>query len=389
MTNYILFLILSLYSSRKGEISVYFLPKDNADSVQVLIYTSFNKKDLVFYRDKGSYKSSLELQVELFTGKKKDLVWGKSWSFDIYVENPDEARSSFWYSKFFVSDIKKEGTYNVRAYLKDSNGNTYAKFEKTINSPSFLSDPIPIEEKAFESGQKRPISLYISEPQILFYIRSIADSIPVELDVVKIKSIKKVRKILTKGDNTITLDVKNLESGPYTIVLTSPFEKRAIPIVLFTLPLDFTSSEFNQLVLILSFFFTPQELDTLEKFRENRDSLIVYWNRMWKRWDPTPETELNEFQEEIFSRIEYADEKYTSPFRRGALTDRGLCYIVLGPPDEIEQHPFDLEARAYEIWRYYDLNYRFVFMDLKGVGDYEIVDPSRTTFYELLKRVYK
>lgn len=386
MNSFAIILLLSVFTSRKSEISVFLLPHEYADSIQLVVFVSFNRKELIFQRDKDAYKASLELQVEMFKDKKRDLVWGNSWNFDIFLANPKDARSNFWYTKFYVSTIKKESAYFVRAFLKDLYGNTYAKTERSILVPTLVSDPIPIDSEAYELNIKKPISSFVRDKSILIYVKSTVDSIPFTLELVKIKAVKKVNGILIKGDNTIPLDLADVGSGPYTLVLTVQKERREIPLVLYSFPLDFTGSEFNQLVLILSYFFTSSELDSLEKFRNNRDSLSSYWNRMWKRKDPTPETELNEFEEEIFSRIEYAEQKFTSPFRRGALTDRGICYIVLGPPDEIEQHPFDLGARAYEIWRYYDINYRFVFMDLKGVGDYEIIDPPRTVFYELLKR---
>ncbi|MEO0258038.1 MAG: GWxTD domain-containing protein [candidate division WOR-3 bacterium] len=386
MIRLVIITLFSIFASRKSELSVFFLPHESADSVQLVIFTSFNRKELIFQRDKDAYKASLELQVEVFKDKKRDLIWGNSWNFDVFLRDPKDARSTFWYTKFYVASVKKENAYFIKASLKDVYGNTYARTERSITAPILVSDPIPIDSEAYKLNIRKPVSSFVRDKSVLIYIKSTLDSVPFTLELVKIKAVKKVNGVLQRGDNTISLDLADAGSGLYTLVLNAQKERREIPLVLYTAPLDFTSSEFNQLIIILSFFFTNAELDSLEKYRDNRDSLSSYWSRMWKRKDPTPETELNEFEEEIFSRIEYADEKYASPFRRGALTDRGICYIVLGPPDEIEQHPFDLEARAYEIWRYYEINYRFVFMDLKGVGDYEIIDPPRTAFYELLKR---
>jgi len=60
--------------------------------------------------------------------------------------------------------------------------------------------------------------------------------------------------------------------------------------------------------------------------------------QFWLRRDPTPDTVENEFKEEHYRRIAYANERYASGIP-GWKTDRGRIYITYGPPDEIESHP--------------------------------------------------
>jgi len=68
---------------------------------------------------------------------------------------------------------------------------------------------------------------------------------------------------------------------------------------------------------------------------EERDQFI---EAFWQRRDPTPDTEENEFKEEHYRRIAYANEHYAAGIP-GWKTDRGRMYIVFGPADEIESHP--------------------------------------------------
>jgi len=68
---------------------------------------------------------------------------------------------------------------------------------------------------------------------------------------------------------------------------------------------------------------------------EERDQFI---EQFWLRRDPTPDTEENEFREEHYRRIQYANEHYAAGIP-GWRTDRGRMYIVWGAPDEIESHP--------------------------------------------------
>ena len=68
---------------------------------------------------------------------------------------------------------------------------------------------------------------------------------------------------------------------------------------------------------------------------EEREQFI---EQFWLRRDPTPDTEENEFKEEHYRRIAYANEHYASGIP-GWKTDRGRIYIIYGPADEIESHP--------------------------------------------------
>jgi GWxTD domain-containing protein len=68
---------------------------------------------------------------------------------------------------------------------------------------------------------------------------------------------------------------------------------------------------------------------------EERDQFI---EAFWQRRDPTPDTEENEFKEEHYRRIAYANEHYAAGIP-GWKTDRGRMYIVFGPADEIDSHP--------------------------------------------------
>ena len=68
---------------------------------------------------------------------------------------------------------------------------------------------------------------------------------------------------------------------------------------------------------------------------EERDQFI---EAFWQRRDPTPDTIENEFKEEHYRRIAYANEHFAAGIP-GWKTDRGRIYIKYGPPDEIESHP--------------------------------------------------
>lgn len=68
---------------------------------------------------------------------------------------------------------------------------------------------------------------------------------------------------------------------------------------------------------------------------EERDNFI---EQFWQRRDPTPDTEENEYKEEHYQRIAYANEHFAAGIP-GWKSDRGRIYIMYGKADEIDSHP--------------------------------------------------
>jgi GWxTD domain-containing protein len=121
---------------------------------------------------------------------------------------------------------------------------------------------------------------------------------------------------------------------------------------------------------------------------EERENFI---EQFWRRRDPNPDTEENEYRDEYYERIAYANEHFASGIP-GWKTDRGRIYIAWGKPDEVEAHPsggsYDRPAYEgggntttypFEIWFYRHL-------DNVGEGvEIEFVDPTGTGEYRIAK----
>jgi len=126
----------------------------------------------------------------------------------------------------------------------------------------------------------------------------------------------------------------------------------------------------------VAYIITDEERKAFKQLSndEERDQFI---EAFWQRRDPTPDTEENEFKEEHYRRIEYANEHFAAGIP-GWKTDRGQMYIKFGPADEIESHPsggtYDRPTEEgggttstfpFETWRY-----RY----LDGVGQEVIIE---------------
>lgn len=124
------------------------------------------------------------------------------------------------------------------------------------------------------------------------------------------------------------------------------------------------------------YIITPEERAAFKQLSndEERDNFI---EAFWQRRDPTPDTEENEFKEEHYRRIAYANEHFAAGVP-GWKTDRGRIYIVYGPADEIDSHPSggtyerpmeegggETSTFPFEDWRY-----RYI----EGIGQEVIIE---------------
>ena len=135
---------------------------------------------------------------------------------------------------------------------------------------------------------------------------------------------------------------------------------------------------------------TKEEVAAFKKLttNEERENFIEYF---WRRRDPNPETEVNEYREQYYERIAYANEHFASGVP-GWKTDRGRIYIRWGKPDSVEAHPSGgsynrpsyegggtITSYPFETWFYRHLD---------GVGDgieIEFVDPTGTGEYKIAR----
>jgi GWxTD domain-containing protein len=123
----------------------------------------------------------------------------------------------------------------------------------------------------------------------------------------------------------------------------------------------------------LRYIARDEELTSLEEAQTTEEKQDVFME-FWKKRDPNPNTPRNERMEEYYRRVAYADKEF-SHHLEGWRTDMGMVFIIFGRPDDVDRHPFDVNEKPYEIWRYYGINYEFVFIDQSGFGDYRLITP--------------
>jgi len=122
--------------------------------------------------------------------------------------------------------------------------------------------------------------------------------------------------------------------------------------------------DFRVLLSVLDFVY-GKKTDILKGGSNRKES----WERFWE------ELGGEKAREDFLERLYTAMYLYPSNLKN-KVSDRALIYTKFGPPDEILSQPFRFEGKPYEIWYYYRLGLKFVFVDFDGTGDYRMVPES-------------
>ncbi len=95
-------------------------------------------------------------------------------------------------------------------------------------------------------------------------------------------------------------------------------------------------------------------------------------SKFWKRRDPDPSTEENEFKDEYLGRVSQAERLFFGEGRSGWLTDRGRIYVLFGPPDQrtTTSSSANPQGRCREVWYYRDLP--VLFLDQACIGTFRL-----------------
>ncbi len=144
----------------------------------------------------------------------------------------------------------------------------------------------------------------------------------------------------------------------------------------------------------VTYIITGEERKAFKKLATD-DERERFIEEFWRRRDPDPDTDENEFKEEYYERIAYANENFASGIP-GWKTDRGRIWIMFGKPDGRETHPMggmydrpshegggSTSTYPFETWFY-----RY----LPGVGsgiEIEFVDPTGSGEYRLARNAHE
>ena len=125
----------------------------------------------------------------------------------------------------------------------------------------------------------------------------------------------------------------------------------------------------------IQYIATREELKIFDSLNpEGKANFLV---NFWREKDTDPDTPENEFMQNYFSRIAYANTHFKGE-KGGINTDMGRVFIVYGEPDDIENHLWESGIAPYKIWYYFTGGgkHSFVFIDRNNEGIYSLVHST-------------
>ena len=373
------------------------------DKGRLDIYVQVPNELLQFVKIGDNYIAKYEVTADIFN-KKGKLVHEEVWTNKVVTGNFKETRSKA-YSSVTQRFVKLPfGEYKIVLKVMDMDSRKVVKKEKKVKvrrmsgKPLAMSDMMLVSKLTVENGVK---SIVPNIPGIMvsatkgFYLffevynnEGKEDSVDIVYRIVDSKHKGRVDykgssvDFIKPGRNAIVLEVKNppLPFGDYVVYvevrLRSNRSIYAVSQRFFKIrwrELPSLITDLDKAIEQLVYIAKPSEIDYImsapTEFEKEKRFL-----EFWKKRDPTPKTPRNELMEEYYGRVKYANEHF-SHYIEGWKTDRGMVYIIFGPPSSVDRHPFDVNSKPYEIWYYYDLNRRFIFVDETGFGDYRLVTP--------------
>ena len=415
------------------------------------VYFQLHTEQLAFVEGIGSHRATFEVGVTL-TGSQGDTaahhVWGRMVELRTAEETMDQTKAIQDQFTFYPDP----GTYDVRMWVADRESQSMGSFEGRIEVPDFEGGDLVVSNVQMASGiapagaseefvkQGYQVSpnvnraLSTQDSVVHFYYEcynlsepngtvTVAYTIEDEEGFTLATDQRRFRTAGQSFAMAESLPIDGSQANPGThylkVQVRDDASKRIAssersflivkPLAAQVLATDEASLEryYKQIRYIAS----EKELDTYKSLGpEEKASFILDF---WRERDPTPGTPRNEFAEEHFRRIQYANDRFVAlgamGIDQGMDTDQGRVYIKFGPPDDIERElnpgsrggdigigdpdgaetlfrsggssglgsTSDFGDKPYEVWTYHRLGgYIFIFRDRRSMGVYELVHTT-------------
>ncbi len=367
---------------------------ESPDSVRLLVVAALPYDNLQFVRGDSGFVATFELVSSVYDSNDalvSEKIANRIAFTRTYRETNLQTRAIIHKDFFNVTP----GDYRVRVVLieKESNGQSRFETMATVNSPDSLLRVSDVFWTGNDSAAQGFDALQIVRGFFTdeafaiarFQIASTgADSIYLNWrllgsnpeDVFQTHELQ-IAPSQEPTLHELRLSLQEVGAGDYTLYISAEGNGRQVARELpFTLTLRGLPKSIVQLdvaIRQLRYVATGSEMRRLRDAPPLRREAL--FRDFWKRRDPSPGTEQNELMQEYYYRVEYANTHFSTN-RNGWETDRGRIFILYGEPSDIEQHPFEINSKPYEVWYYNALNRRFVFVDYTGFGDYELVEPE-------------
>ncbi len=363
-------------------------PLADKANIKVSVHVKIPYTELQFTRVGENYLARYEVGVNILD-KDNERLAGKIWSDSLKLNSYQDTRKTdktvLAVNSFTVPAA--ELTINVRVtdlYTKKSRILTDDVDQSNMYSGELALGNILIMDNPSSDKSELLVnqSFYEIIDTLLFKVRLIGELHPYELKYqLVVKGEKKLGESLILNHQgaidsllTFVVPLTDMHFTNYALHLTATDgqENRVTTKTNFNVRIrgiNFDVGDLDEAVKQLVYITTESQIR--EILHGAVDDELVKFREFWLSLDPTPGTTENELMDEYYRRVAFSIEAF-SVIQEGWRSDRGMIYILFGPPDEIQRSPFEVDRKPYQVWEYYRIGKQFVFRDETGFGDYRL-----------------
>ncbi|MBD3348326.1 MAG: GWxTD domain-containing protein, partial [Candidatus Eisenbacteria bacterium] len=352
--------------------------------------------ELLFLKQDSGYRARYVVVAILYDEGGRQVT-GDTWRREVFVDEYEQTNSRRFTAREELELAAPPGEYLLKVQIRSPETSASGQIERLVEVPEIAREGVTLGTIVFEREGPGPDTDPLLNPAREYGEESpvVRLRIPVyaeagteyELEVSVETSSGDVMKSFsdTLSHSTFleqhvrTFGVLDLEVGNYFAVVRvdraggGDERVRRARFKVVTSPRSW-GEDFDKMIAQISYVASRDDIERLLAAPpERRDEA---WDDFWRRNDPDPATEENEFKQEFLTRLSEANARFKSVVE-GWQTDMGRVFIRYGEPDDVESQPVGRRLNAWETWYYYSEHTKFVFVDREGFGEFKLVEKTR------------
>jgi GWxTD domain-containing protein len=393
----------NMQSQPDFEANLFNFQGENGES-SLTLYVRVKYSKLTFLKQRETFTAMYEI-VASFLDSRGAMVCEKLWTDTV---------STTKYAQTISKDLAREMSFNVNLppgnytaviQFRDKESGRSSEQRRSISVKNFKREEpsissIMIVRTEFDTAGRVEYSPNLSSvvalsskevgPQVYYEVYNAEkyETLTLKYTITQRTRREQVidtyRRTLTPaGRQTRVLDTlssQKIKGGDYLLTIGIEdknqriIDESSIVFLVRVQGASFLIQDIDKAIEQLEYIATWEEISKMREAKTHEEKVRLF-NEFWKRYDPSPGTEENELQLEYYSRIEYANQNFSS-YAEGWRTDMGRIFVKYGMPDVIERQPPMMNQRSYEIWEYQQHNLRLIFVDVSGFGNYRLLRPE-------------
>ncbi len=392
------------------------MAQSSDDRTRVDIYTKVPFTSVGFSNSPRGFVGRYRVSAEVFEVDERGIIGNRVespvWDRTVRVANHAETEDKERFDLTTQTLLLRPGRYHVELSLSDEKSGDATVRELAIHVRDFsrpvaISDLLLLENFDADKNIVTPIvsnrlatdqlgfslmyEVYVQQPRSVRISRQVfqtSSSLPDEDGAVAEPETNEVlftdrdTKFLEsiRSQHIVTIPISDFRLGQYVVRVTVEDEagnKLDAVEGQFTVDWMGLSDHIEDLDEAISQLLYIAKRNEIRHIREpkSKSEKLARFREFWQRRDPTPGTRRNERMEEYYYRVSHANQRFASLIDDGWKTDRGQVVVTFGEPDYVERHPYNFNVEPYEVWYYYRIGRRVIFIDRTGLGDYQLLVP--------------